>query len=82
MNTALSDAVKRFQVVYARDDLMRIKIVKGNVYSETIERFLRDHLNKNFPRDMTFEFVYVQEIKPQVSGKYQMVVNEMNSREA
>ncbi len=61
---------------------MRIRIVKGEVYSETTERVLRDQLKKNFPRDMTFELVYVQEIKPLVSGKYQMVVNEMNSREA
>jgi phenylacetate-CoA ligase len=77
MNTALSDAIKRFQVVYIRDDLMRIRIVKGEVYSEATERVLREHLKKNFPRDMTFEFAYVQEIKPQVSGKYQMVVNEI-----
>jgi phenylacetate-CoA ligase len=81
MNTALSDAVKRFQVVYVCDDLVRIRIVKGEVYSETTERVLRDHLKKNFPRDMTFEFAYDREINPQVSGKYQMVVNEMNRRE-
>ena len=77
MNTALSDAIKRFQVVYVRNDLIRISIVKGEVYSEAAERVLREHLKKNFPRDMTFEFAYVQEIKPQVSGKYQMVVNEI-----
>lgn len=82
MNTTLADAVKRFQVVYVRDDLIRIKIVKGETYSETTERILQDHLKKNFPREMTFEFAYVQEIKPQVSGKYQMVVNEMSSGEA
>jgi phenylacetate-CoA ligase len=81
MTTALSDAIKRFQVVYVRDDLIKIRIVKNKVYFETTERVLRDHLKKNFPLDMTFEFAYVQEIKPQVSGKYQMVVNEMNSRE-
>ena len=77
MNTALSDAIKRFQVVYVRDDLIRIRIVKGEIYSEATERIMRDHLTKNFSQDMTFEFAYVQEIKPQVSGKYQMVVNEM-----
>lgn len=77
MNTAISDAIKRFQVVYVRDDLIRIRIVKGEVYSETTELFLRDDMKKNFPGDMTFEFTYVQEIKPQVSGKYQMVVNEI-----
>ena len=78
MNTALSDAIERFQVVYVSEGLIRLRIVKGEIYSEATERVLRDSLKKNFPRDMTFEFAYVQEIKPQVSGKYQMVVNEMN----
>lgn len=82
MNTALSDAIKRFQVVYVRDGLIRIRIAKGEAYTETTEPLLREHLKKNFHREMAFEFAYVQEIKPQVSGKYQMVVNEMNSREA
>jgi phenylacetate-CoA ligase len=80
MNTAFSDAVKRFQVIYVRDDLIRIRIVKGKVYSEATEHVLLDNLKKNFPGDMTFEFAYVQEIKPQVSGKYQMVVNEIKER--
>jgi len=79
MNTELSDAIKRFQVVYVRDNFIKIRIVKGEVYSEATEHILREHLKKNFPGDMTFEFAYLQEIKPQVSGKYQMVVNEINS---
>jgi len=77
MSTALSDAIKRFQVVYVRDNLIRIRIVRGKVYSDATERVLREELQKNFPQDMIFTFAYVQEIKPQVSGKYQMVVNEI-----
>lgn len=80
MNVNLSGAVKRFQVVYVRDDHMRIKIVKSSSYTDATETMLRDHLQKNFPRDMTFEFSYVPEISPQLSGKYQMVVNEMADR--
>jgi len=80
MNVKLSNAIKRFQVIYVRDDFMRIRIVKDANYTEATEQILRDHLKKNFPKDMTFEFAYVPEIKPQISGKYQMVVNEMGSR--
>ncbi|PKN67990.1 MAG: hypothetical protein CVU54_15755 [Deltaproteobacteria bacterium HGW-Deltaproteobacteria-12] len=80
MNVNLSDAVKRFQVIYVREDFIRIKILKNSTYKESTESILREHLKKNFPRDMTFEFSYVPEILPQISGKYQMVVNEMDSR--
>ena len=80
MNVQVSDAVKRFQVVYVRDDHMKIRIVKNANYTDTTEQILREHLLKNFPQDMRFEFLYVPEIQPQVSGKYQMVVNELNSR--
>ena len=81
MNVKLSDAVKRFQVVYVRDDFMRIRIVKSPAYNESTEQLLRNHLEKNFPGDMNIEFDYVPEIRPQVSGKYQMVVNEIARRE-
>jgi phenylacetate-coenzyme A ligase PaaK-like adenylate-forming protein len=81
MNVKLSEAVKRFQVVYVRDDFMRIRIVKSPFYTQSTEQLLRDHLEKNFPRDMSFEFAYVAEIRPQVSGKYRMVVNEIAGRE-
>lgn len=77
MNVKLSDAVKRFQVVYISDISMKIRIVKGGTYTEGTELILREHLKKNFPKDMDFEFAYVPEIRPQVSGKYQMVVNEI-----
>ena len=80
MNVKVSNAVMRFQVIYMRDDFMKIKIVKNTNYTEATERILRDHLVKNFPRDMAFEFAYVPEISPQVSGKYQMVVNEMGKK--
>lgn len=83
MNVRFSGAIKRFQVIYVDAGFMRIKIVKDAGYAEATERMLREHLAKNFPGDMKFEFAYVHEIPPQVSGKYQMVVNEtIRTREA
>jgi phenylacetate-CoA ligase len=77
MNVKLSNAISRFQVIYVSDNFMKIKIVKNTNYSEANELILRDHLRKNFPQDMTFAFEYVPKINPLVSGKYQMVVNEI-----
>ncbi len=82
MDVRLSDAIKRFQVIYVSDTSLKIKIVKNTAYSGATEKILRDHLRKNFGQDMNFEFVYVPEIRPQLSGKYQMVVNEMGGRTA
>ena len=80
MNVRLSDAIKRFQVIYVSDHAMKIKIVKNSNYTGATEQVLADHLKKNFPQDMEFAFEYVPDIPPQISGKYQMVVNEMASR--
>ena len=82
MNVRLAGAIRRFQVVYMSDHAMRIKIVKNGSYTAATEQVLSDHLKKNFPRDMEIAFEYVPEIPPQISGKYQMVVNEMACRQA
>ena len=81
MNVRLAGAIRRFQVIYLNDHAMRIKIVKDGSYTEATEQVLVDHLRKNFPREMEFAFEYVPEIPPQISGKYQMVVNEMTCRQ-
>jgi phenylacetate-CoA ligase len=81
MNVRLAGAIRRFQVVYLNDHAMRIKIVKTDSYTEATERVLADHLRKNFPPDMEVAFEYVPEIPPQISGKYQMVVNAMDGRQ-
>jgi phenylacetate-CoA ligase len=82
MNVRLAGAIRRFQVVYLNDHAMRIKIVRNDSYTEATERVLSDHLRKNFPPDMEVSFEYVPEIPPQISGKYQMVVNAMDGRQA
>jgi hypothetical protein len=38
---------------------------------------LRSFINANFPSNIRFEFEYVPEIKPEASGKYRFVVNEI-----
>jgi hypothetical protein len=38
-------------------------------------------MEKSFPSSMQFEFEYVSDIKPQPSGKYPIVVNEIGQQE-
>jgi len=75
-----SEMVERFQVIYRRDDYVSIRIVKRAGYSARVEEDMRRILRKNFSSDVHFEFEYVPRIDPQISGKYQMVVNESRSQ--
>lgn len=76
MNEQLAAAVKRFQIVYALDGSIRIRIVQNSNYSPAIENQLRGVIEKNFNSEDKVDFEYVNKIDPQVSGKYQMVVKE------
>ena len=68
--------IRRFQVVYTKGKNLRITIVKGNGYSDEAENYLKEMIRTNFSPDTRLELEYVPEIKPHISGKYQMVVNE------
>jgi phenylacetate-CoA ligase len=71
-----SRAVERFQVVYRKDQSIRIRIVPKQNYSPNTESFLKDLLEKNLGASTHFEFEYVPEIPPHPTGKYHLVVNE------
>ena len=75
-----SQFVERFQEIYRRPDLITIRIVKRQGFSESTEEDMRTILRKNFSPNVHFEFEYVPRIDPQISGKYQMVVNETRNQ--
>jgi len=76
MNPALSGKIIRFQVAYKKDDEIEIRIVRGAGYNDDIESGFKKFLAENFSDQMNVYLNYVDEIRPQISGKYQMVVNE------
>ncbi len=76
MSSKISGAVNRFQVIYTKDKDLRIKIERASGYSDETEQYIREMVIKNFSTDTGLEIVYVPKIEPQVSGKYQMVVNQ------
>lgn len=77
----LSRDVEKFQVIYRRADCIRFRIVRKPGYSGETEADLRHFMEKHFPSSMEVEFEYVSEIKPQPSGKYLFVMNEIGQHE-
>lgn len=76
MTDRYAGQIRRFQVVYTKEKNLRVIIARGPGYSADAENHIRDMIRTNFSSDTRFNFEYVPDIKPHVSGKYQMVVNE------
>ena len=76
-----SEYVERFQVVYRRPDLIIIRVVKRPGFSDHTEEEMKRICQRNFSSDVHFEFEYVPRIEPQISGKYQMVINETRNQD-
>jgi phenylacetate-CoA ligase len=81
MDPALGSAVKKFQVVYKSDTSLVIRIVRGASYTEKVETHLRNNIVRNLFGSARVNFEYPLNIKAQVSGKYQMVINETKTHE-
>ena len=69
-------AVKRFQVIYTRDQKIVVKIVRGESFNAGTAEHLSRAMHDNFAPTTAVLFKYVDEIKPTVSGKYLMVQKE------
>lgn len=76
MSGKVSGAIRRFQVVYTKSRDLRIKVERDTGYTEETEEYLRDTIARNFSSETKLEVEYVSKIHPEISGKYQMVVNE------
>ncbi|MGZ9148330.1 MAG: phenylacetate--CoA ligase family protein [Candidatus Deferrimicrobiaceae bacterium] len=76
MSDRFAGQIRRFQVVYTKEKNFRILVVKGPGYSPEAEKYIKDSVGANISPDTRVDFEYVSEIRPRVSGKYQMVVNE------
>ena len=79
MTPALSGKIVRFQIVYKANDNITIKLVRGKGFQQGTEDGLYRFLRDNFNEEINISFKYTDEIKPQVSGKYQMIVNQMGT---
>ena len=80
MVDAQNKAIERFQVIYRQRDLIVIRLVSKQGFSKAAEADMTRTLRKNFSPDINFQFEYVPRIEAQVSGKYQMVINECRAQ--
>jgi phenylacetate-CoA ligase len=71
-----ANSIKRFQIIYKKNGKIQINIVKNSNYNTDIENDLTKYLINNFSNEIQFYFKYLENIKPQISGKYQMVIKE------
>jgi phenylacetate-CoA ligase len=76
MNPALAGKVARFQVVYRGDSEIRVRIVRGPGFTSETGRELLAFLTMSFAGGCLVALEFPDEILPQLSGKYQMVVKE------
>jgi phenylacetate-CoA ligase len=75
MEKKRANSIKRFQIVYKKNGKIQINIVINENYNQEIESDLKKYLLNNFSEELYY-FEYPEDIKPQISGKYQMVVKE------
>jgi phenylacetate-CoA ligase len=76
MDARLAAAVKRFQIIYKKGNMILVKLIVDEDERPSVEIMLRQTIQKNFGDGMTARFEYFDDIAPQVSGKYQMVIIE------
>ena len=76
MDDRLAATIRRFQIIYTKDKSIRIKLMAPDAHRPTIDGILRQTVTKNFGASTQVRFEYVDSIAPQLSGKYQMVINE------
>jgi phenylacetate-CoA ligase len=76
MDAKLAEAVKRFQIVYAKNQTIKIKLLADAIHRPEVENKLTAVVGKNFGTSTRVDFEYPATIAPSFSGKYQMVINE------
>jgi phenylacetate-CoA ligase len=76
MDARLAAAVKRFQIIYKKDNTLHVKLVVMEQMRPIVENVLTQTIKKNFGADMAVRYEYADDIAPQLSGKYQMVIIE------
>jgi hypothetical protein len=76
MDARLAADVKRFQIIYKKNNTLHVKLVAREENRPSVESILTQTIKKNFGDGMAVRYEYADDIAPQISGKYQMVIIE------
>ena len=78
MEGKLASRIDRFQIKYLKNKDIEMKIEKSRNFNEETDELIRKKFYDQFSKDTQLIIHYVDRIEPQKSGKYQMIVNEIN----
>jgi phenylacetate-CoA ligase len=76
MNPALAQAVRRFQIVYESPNQIRVRLEKSDGFTEETQQHIALEIRQKIGQEILTSFEHTDKIAPQISGKYQMVINQ------
>ena len=79
MSDRVAGCIKQFRVIQRTKSDISIQIVRDSGYTDEHTAFLKRLLTSNLGGDMSVHFEFVENIPPEKSGKYRLVVSEARS---
>jgi phenylacetate-coenzyme A ligase PaaK-like adenylate-forming protein len=78
MEGKLASRINRFQIRYMKNKDIEMKIEKGKNFNDETHNLIVNKFYDQFSSDNKLTVNYVDKIEPQKSGKYKMIINELN----
>lgn len=70
--------IREAQIYQNQPGAVTIRIVKGERYTRTDEKFLREKLRERFDGNLDFDFQYVSELTRTTTGKLRFVISDLD----
>ncbi len=78
MEGKLASRINRFQIRYMKNKDIEMKIEKGKNYNDETHNLIVNKFYDQFSTDNKLTVKYVEKIEPTKSGKFKMIINELN----
>jgi len=78
MEGKLASRINRFQIRYMKNKDIEMKIEKGKNFSDDTNDLIEKKFYSQFSNENKLIINYVNKIEPTKSGKYKMIINELN----
>ena len=78
MEGKLASRINRFQIHYLKNKDIEIKIEKGKNFNDETNELIKSKFYSQFSGENKLIINYVDKIEPTKSGKYKMIINELN----
>ena len=78
MEGKLASRINRFQIHYLKNKDIEMNIEKGKNFNDETNELIKKKFYSQFSNDNNLIINYVDKIEPTKSGKYNMIINELN----